>query len=115
MSHDCLFCKIVAGDIPAKIAYEDAHMIAFSDIAPRAPVHLLLVPRRHVENLMTAEASDAELLSHMLLTSAKIAREAGLESGYRLVTNSGEGGRQEVPHLHFHVMGDIRDAGYRPL
>ena len=115
MSDNCLFCKIIAGDIPAKIAYEDEHMIAFSDIAPRAPVHLLLVPKRHVENLMTATEFDRDLLSHMLLTSAKIAQSSGLKAGYRLVTNSGEGGRQEVSHLHFHVMGDIRDAGYRPL
>lgn len=115
MSDNCLFCKILAGDIPAKIAYEDAQMIAFSDIAPRARVHLLLVPRKHVENLMTATDSDRDLLSHMLLTSAQIAKSSGLEEGYRLVTNSGEGGRQEVPHLHFHLMGDIRDTGYRPL
>lgn len=115
MSHDCLFCKIVAGDIPAKIHYQDEKVLAFEDISPRAPVHLLLVPKTHVHNLMTATKEDSDLLGYMMLKSAEIAKAAGLNEGYRLVTNSGEGGRQEVPHLHFHIMGDIRDPGYRPL
>lgn len=112
---DCLFCKISAGEIPAKIVYQDDLMLAFEDISPRAPVHLLLIPKKHIENLMTADKDDAGLLAHLLLKSAELANNNGLEAGYRLVTNSGEGGRQEVQHLHFHLMGDIRDPGYRPL
>lgn len=112
---NCLFCKISAGEIPAKIVYEDDLMMAFEDISPRAPVHLLLIPKVHIDNLMTASNAESELLSYLLLKSADLARDNGLEAGYRLVTNSGEGGRQEVPHLHFHLMGDIRDPSYRPL
>lgn len=115
MSENCLFCKIARGEIPAKILYEDDKVMAFSDISPRAPVHLLLIPRQHIVNLMTATAENSELLSYMMLKSAEIAKANGLDEGYRLVTNSGEGGRQEVQHLHFHLMGDIRDPSYRPL
>lgn len=115
MSQDCLFCKIASGEIPANIQYQDDRILAFADISPRAPVHLLLIPKVHINNLMTATNEDSDLLGYMMLKSAEIAKAAGLDEGYRLVTNSGEGGRQEVPHLHFHIMGDIRDPGYRPL
>lgn len=115
MSDNCLFCKIANGDIPAKIVYQDSLFTVFEDISPRAPVHLLLIPNQHIENLMTASTENGELLGKMMLISAEVARSAGLSEGYRLVTNSGEGGRQEVQHLHCHIMGDIRDPGYRPL
>jgi len=115
MTDNCLFCKIANGDIPAKIAYEDDQILAFHDISPRAPTHFLIIPKQHIDNLMTATTENSELLAHMMLKSAEIAQTAGLNEGFRLVTNSGEGGRQEVKHLHFHVMGDIRDPGYRPL
>jgi len=115
MSDNCLFCMIAKGEIPANLAYEDDQILAFHDISPRAPTHILVIPKQHIESLMTATVENSDLLAHMMLKSAEIALAEGLKEGFRLVTNSGEGGRQEVKHLHFHIMGDIRDPGYRPL
>ncbi|CAM3540012.1 histidine triad nucleotide-binding protein [Parendozoicomonas haliclonae] len=105
---DCIFCKITKGEIPAEIVYEDEHCIAFRDIQPKAPVHLLVIPRKHVANLDDLTDDDRDLISHMMLTIPRIARQQGLNEGYRTVTNNGEGGGQEVFHLHFHILGGGR-------
>lgn len=102
---DCIFCKIASKDIPADIIYEDDHMMAFKDIEPQAPVHVLIIPKKHIESLDTIQKEDAALLSHILLKVQEIASELGLENGYRLVNNCGEDGFQTVPHLHFHLLG----------
>ena len=103
---DCLCCKIVAGEIPSKKAYEDELVYAFYDIAPQAPVHVLVIPKKHIASLNAATAEDQQLLGKVLLTIQKIAAEQGIaEKGYRVVTNCGEQGGQTVMHLHFHLMG----------
>jgi histidine triad (HIT) family protein len=101
----CLFCKIVSGEIPAARVYEDADAIAFSDINPQAPVHILVVPKRHIVSLDEAKAEDNALLGRMLSVVAKIAAEKQLASGYRTVINTGDEGGQTVEHLHFHLLG----------
>jgi histidine triad (HIT) family protein len=105
MSNDCLFCKIVRGEIPSRKVYEDGETIAFHDINPVAPVHFMLVPKLHLASLFDAEEAHTALLGRMLLLAAKLAREQGLENGFRTVINSGKGGGQEVFHLHIHVIG----------
>ena len=102
---DCIFCKINKGEIPADVVYEDEHCLAFRDIQPKAPIHLLVIPRKHVENLDDLGDGDQELISHMMMTLPRIARQQGLQEGYRVVTNNGVGGGQEVFHLHFHILG----------
>lgn len=105
-SADCLFCKIVAGDIPSSKVYEDDDLFAFDDITPQAPTHVLIVPRRHIDSLDKAEAGDKELLSKLMLAAADIAREKGFaKDGYRVVINTNENGGQTVFHLHVHLMG----------
>lgn len=100
---DCLFCKIVEGAIPAQIVYQDEHTIAFRDIDPQAPVHVLVIPRRHVPSL--AELS-GEGCHHLTVAVNAVARQEGVaESGYRVVTNVGRDAQQSVPHLHWHVLG----------
>jgi histidine triad (HIT) family protein len=107
----CLFCKIIAGDIPSDNVYEDDLVLAFNDINPVAPVHQLIIPRRHVESAAELAESDAQLLGRLFATAASLAREADLpERGYRLVTNIGADGGQSVPHLHFHLIGGRRMA-----
>ena len=110
---DCLFCKILAGRIPAKKVYEDEHTFAFDDINPQAPTHVLIIPRRHIVGLKEAEDSDAEALGRCQLVAAKIARERGIESGYRTVYNVGPGAGQSVFHLHLHLLGG-RALGWPP-
>ena len=105
MSDNCLFCKIVRGEIPCKKVYEDAEVLAFHDISPVAPVHFILVPKQHIGSLLDAEEAHAALLGKMLLLAPKLAREQGLPDGFRTVINSGKGGGQEVFHLHIHVIG----------
>lgn len=102
---DCLFCKIVAGTIPAKVIYEDDDVIAFNDIRPAAPVHFLLIPKRHIESLLTATPEDQALLGKMLSLVPVIAREQGLGAGFKTAINTGLAGGQEVFHLHLHVLG----------
>ncbi len=109
---DCLFCKIAAGEIPADIVYQDDQMVAFKDIAPKASVHILLIPRKHIVSLAELEPGDSGLIGEMLLKTQQIAAEAGLKEGYRVIANSGDGGGQEVPHLHFHILGDVRDDNW---
>jgi histidine triad (HIT) family protein len=102
---DCLFCKIVAGDVPAQKIHEDDDVVAFKDIRPQAPVHFLVVPRRHVASLDAAAEGDGALLGRALLAIRKLARELDVADGYRVVTNCGARAGQSVFHLHFHVLG----------
>ncbi|GAB4115251.1 MAG: histidine triad nucleotide-binding protein [Sideroxydans sp.] len=105
MSDDCLFCRIARGEIPSRKVYEDDDVFAFHDIHPVAPVHFMLIPKQHVVSLLEAEAGQQALLGKMLLLAAKLAREQGLDKGFRTVINSGKGGGQEIFHLHIHVIG----------
>lgn len=106
MSDGCVFCRIVDGEIPAKVHLEDEHAVVFHDLNPQAPTHLLVIPRRHIESVGTLEEEDQELAGHLLLTAAQAARKAGLDDGgYRVVANTGKEGGQTVPHLHLHVLG----------
>ena len=103
---DCLFCSIVAGEIPAEIIYQDEQAIALRDINPQAPTHILVLPREHMESLDDASQKDEALLGHLLRVAARIANEQGLsESGYRTVINTGAGAGQSVFHLHVHLLG----------
>lgn len=102
---DCIFCKIIAGEIPAQKLYEDEHAIAFADLHPQAPVHLLIVPRRHLRSLAEASPEDSPLLGHLLSTVAQLASSQGLAKGFRTVVNTGDDGGQTVEHLHFHLLG----------
>ncbi|WP_345774503.1 histidine triad nucleotide-binding protein [Pontibacterium granulatum] len=102
---ECIFCQIAAGNAPAKIVYQDEHLVAFRDRAPKAAIHLLVITRKHIRNLDDLQMADADLISHLMMTLPRIARENGLTDGYRTVTNTGRGGRQEVCHIHFHLMG----------
>ncbi len=103
---DCLFCQIVAGTTPTKKIYEDEQVLAFDDINPQAPVHVLVIPTRHVVSLDDTQDSDAALLGQLMVVCAKIARERGLDvSGYRVVANTGREAGQTVFHLHLHVLG----------
>ncbi|OFZ70351.1 MAG: histidine triad nucleotide-binding protein, partial [Betaproteobacteria bacterium RBG_16_58_11] len=103
--NDCLFCKIVRGEIPSKKAYEDEEVLVFHDIHPIAPVHLLLIPKAHVASLTDCETQHQPLLGKMLLMAPKLALEHGLNNGFRTMINTGPGGGQEVFHLHLHVFG----------
>lgn len=108
---DCLFCKLVAGDIPANVVYEDDQLLAFHDIAPKADTHLLVIPKRHIVNLNDLSASDAELMSHLMLTIPTIARQQQL-TGFRTIINTGAEGGQEVFHMHFHILGGAQLPGF---
>jgi len=105
MSGNCIFCKIARGEIPSRKVYEDDDVFAFHDINPVAPVHFMLVPKRHLVSLMEADDSHTALLGKMLVLASRLAREQGLDNGFRTVINSGKGGGQEVFHLHIHVIG----------
>lgn len=102
---DCIFCKIVAGEIPSKKVYEDDDVYAFHDINPLAPVHFMIIPKVHVDSLADCDASHAVLLSKMLLLVPKLAKEQGLVDGFKTAINTGKGGGQLVFHLHVHVLG----------
>ena len=106
MANDCIFCRIVAGELPATIVYQDDEVTAFNDINPQASTHVLVIPNQHITSLNQAEETDPVLLGRLLQVAAKVARDAGLaESGYRVVTNTGPDSGQTVFHLHFHVLG----------
>ena len=111
--HDsnCIFCKIVLGEIPARKAYEDEELVAFHDIRPIAPVHLLVVPKEHIASLDAVAEQHQQLLGRMLLVAPKIAREQGADDGFRVIVNTGRVGRQEVFHLHLHVLGGKEPLG----
>ena len=114
MSQDanCIFCKIVAGQIPSRKVYEDDEIYAFHDIAPWAPVHILLIPKRHIVSMAHVQTEDEALIGRLLGLAPKLALQEGArpypEGGFRIVTNTGKEGGQEVHHLHFHVMGGPR-------
>jgi histidine triad (HIT) family protein len=102
---DCIFCRIVEGRIPSKKVWEDEQALAFRDIDPKAPTHILVIPKKHVASLAHAEPGDAALLGRLLLAAAEVAREQGLGKGYRVVISTGPEGGQTVDHLHLHVLG----------
>ena len=101
----CVFCRIIRGDLPSKKVYEDAGSYALEDIRPQAPTHVLIVPKKHIRGLAEAGTEDAEVLGHLQLVAAQIARERGIEDGYRTVLNVGPGAGQSVFHLHLHLIG----------
>jgi histidine triad (HIT) family protein len=106
MADDCIFCKIVQGTIPAKIAFQNDEMLAFHDINPAAPTHILIVPRQHISSTAELNEQTSSLVGRMVLTAAQLAREQNIEaSGYRIVTNTGSDGGQTVNHLHLHLLG----------
>lgn len=105
MATDCLFCKIVAGTIPAKRVHENERTLAFADINPQAPTHLLIIPKEHISSHAETDAAHAELLGQLLVTAGELARTQGLNRGYRLVINTGRDGGQTVDHLHVHLLG----------
>jgi histidine triad (HIT) family protein len=105
MSSDTIFGKIIRREISADIVYEDDDALAFRDINPQAPVHVLVVPKKPIPKLSQASDEDQALLGHLLLVARRVAQQEGLESGYRVVTNDGAQGDQTVEHLHFHIMG----------
>ncbi len=106
MLDDCLFCKIIAGEIPSNKVYSDDELYAFHDINPAAPQHILLIPKKHLTNIHSANEEDAALLGKLLLKANQIARDQGLaKDGYRYVINSGRDGGQTVFHLHLHILG----------
>ena len=109
---DCLFCKIVSGDIPAQLLYQDDKVVVFKDIAPKADVHLLVVPIKHIVSLDSMKADDDVLMAHMMRLLPVLAKEQGLESGFRTIINTGKGGGQEVMHLHIHLMGGNNLPGF---
>lgn len=114
LTTDCLFCRIAAGRIPATIVHEDDAVIAFRDIAPHAPTHLLVIPRRHIRSAVELTDDDGPLLGRMFAVAADLARSEGVaEDGYRLVTNIGRWGGQTVEHLHVHLLGG-RALGWPP-
>lgn len=102
---DCLFCKIRDGKIPAKIIAENTHALAFRDLAPQAPVHVLIIPRKHITSLEHATAEDAQLIGELHLLAQKVAKDEKLEHGYRTIFNTGRDGGQTVLHLHLHLLG----------
>jgi histidine triad (HIT) family protein len=101
----CLFCKILDGSIPSTTVYQDEQCYAFLDIVPQAPVHFLIVPRKHIKSLADADEADQQLLGHLLWVAAKIARDKGLAKGYRVAISIGDDGGQTVDHLHVHLLG----------
>ena len=110
---NCLFCKIIRGEIPSKKVYEDEHTFAFEDISPKAPTHVLIVPKQHLAGLKEAASTDAEILGRCHLVAAEIARQRKIEDGYRTVLNVGPGAGQSVFHLHVHLLGG-RDLAWPP-
>ncbi len=106
MSSDCIFCRIIKGDSPARFVYKDNDLVAFQNIRPSAPVHVLIVPVEHIESINTLEERHSAVISKMMLRAKEIAEELGIKkSGYKLVINVGRGGGQEVFHLHIHLIG----------
>lgn len=107
----CLFCRIVAGEIPAAKVYEDDELLAFKDIHPKAPLHLLIIPKEHIESMATLEDRHAPLMGRMMVLAQRLAAENGSPEGFRTVVNTGRVGRQEVYHLHMHLLGGPEPLG----
>jgi histidine triad (HIT) family protein len=108
---DCIFCKIVAGTIPSRKVYEDDDMLAFHDINPVAPVHFMMVPKKHIDSLATATGADAGVLGRMMALAGRLAKEQGSPDGFRTIVNTGRIGRQDVYHLHIHILGGPEPFG----
>ena len=106
MASDCLFCKISNGDIPTDFVYQDDQVLAFRDINPQAPTHILIIPKKHISTINEVELADQMLVGHLVMTAQKLAKEQGIaESGFRLVMNCNQEGGQTVYHIHMHLMG----------
>ena len=101
----CVFCQIVSGEIPTKLLYEDEEVVAFPDINPQAPTHILVTPKKHIPSLTELAEKEMPLLGHMVDVARRLAQEKGLSGGYRIVVNCGEEGGQVIPHLHMHLLG----------
>lgn len=108
---DCIFCKIAAGEIPSTKVYEDDTVVAFNDLDPQAPVHVLIIPKEHIASAAEINEGNSAVVAHIFEVAAKIAAEKGLKDGFRIVNNCGESAGQSVKHLHFHLMGG-RDFGW---
>lgn len=108
MAADCLFCKIIKGEIPSRKVYEDDRVFVIEDIKPVAPTHVLILPKQHIVDIKTAKPQDADIIGYSHLIAARIARERGIEDGYRTVYNVGPGAGQSVFHLHLHLLGGRR-------
>ena len=108
---DCLFCKIARGEIPSRKVYEDDDVMAFHDINPARPLHLLVIPKRHITSLATVVAADTPVLGRMLGVANQLATENGSPEGFRVIINTGRIGQQEVPHLHAHIVGGPDPVG----
>ncbi len=102
---DCLFCKIVKGQIPSKKVYEDEQVLCFEDIDKKAPVHVLIVSKKHIQSIADADEEDMAVFSHIISVAKKLAKDLKLSDGFRIVVNTGKDGGQTVPHLHFHLLG----------
>lgn len=103
---DCIFCKIINGELPSKVVYEDDHVLAFHDLSPQAPTHVLIIPKKHIATLNDLQEEDAALVGRLQLTAARLAKEFGFaEEGYRVVMNCNEAGGQTVWHIHMHLLG----------
>lgn len=102
---DCIFCKIIAGEIPSSKVYEDDKILAFKDINPMAPVHILVIPKTHIASCDEISAENSAVIAHIFKNIPAIAKEAGANNGYRVITNCGEDAKQSVKHLHFHILG----------
>lgn len=109
---DCLFCRIVAGEIPAEVVFQDEQVLVFRDIQPKAEVHLLMVPRVHIESLASLGPEHDSLIAHMCRLLPEVAAAQGLAGGFRTVINTGAGGGQEIPHLHLHLLGGSDLPGF---
>jgi len=110
---DCIFCKIAAGEIPSTIVYEDDQCVAFRDANPQAPTHVLVIPKEHIQSVAEITPENSAVVAHIFEVIAKVAKQEGLDEGYRVVSNIGERGQQSVPHLHFHILGG-RDMTWPP-
>lgn len=102
---DCLFCKIISGDIPSQKVFEDENILAFKDIAPQAPVHVIIIPKKHVESADFINSENSSYIAAIFEKIPEIAKKCGLENGYRIINNCGEDGAQTVKHIHFHLLG----------
>lgn len=102
---DCVFCKIANGKIPSKKAYEDDKVLAFYDLDPQAPVHILIIPKEHIQSVEEITSQNSAIVAHIFEVAAKLAKENNLTNGFRVVSNVGKDGGQSVPHLHFHLLG----------
>ncbi len=106
MTQDCIFCRIIRGELSTEFVYQDDRVVAFRDIAPKAPVHILIVPRRHIPSLAHVTSDDEGVLGHMMVVARQVAEQEGvLESGFRTIINTGPDGGQEIYHIHMHLLG----------